>query len=253
VDKHLKKLSKAINHYKSLETNDKDLIEGLHKLRVTARKLVSLSPPDSESGSVFKKFIQASNHLRDLDVFRSEVLPNFPQKQQKAITELYLVIEEHREDLDAKFKLLIDMELEDELKDLLNHSALSKEKLQSSSERHRLEIKEIEKKLRIQTKLLRKIDLEDKQVHKARLKIKRLRYQLEHFYENETEFLKVTHFLQDELGQFHDLSQASKILAKHKALISPSLFPELEHFIQKSKDKLIQKIRKQLNDEYKKY
>lgn len=252
MDKQIKKLLKVIERYVEIPNGDIEQIEGLHKVRVTARKLVSVSPPESYSGKLFKKVIQSSNHLRDLDVFRSEVLKDFPEAWQESMQALYQGIEELRDELDAKFKLLLDMELREELEVLsANYDQIAK-KSTSDSHRHKLELIEIEKRLRKQLKILQKLDLEDKQVHKVRLKIKRLRYQLEHFYAKEERLLTVTTYLQNELGHFHDITQGIKLLKQHKELMSEEQLTRYLEHMEQTKNTLLQNVRKKLHSKYRK-
>lgn len=121
----------------------------------------------------------------------------------------------------------------------------------SSAERHKLLLSEIEKRLKAQLKILRAVEIEDKQVHKVRLKIKRLRYQLEHFYTEQEEALQLTTYLQDELGVFHDLCQGIKWLNKYLGEDKEQL-KSIQDLLQTRKEKNLQSVRKTLHKDYRK-
>lgn len=254
MDKQIKKLTRLIqtylSHDRQADEGDDQTIEHLHKIRVTARKLVSLSPPETYQIQLFKKVIQASNSLRDIDVFRSELLPSFPDKWQSKMTPLYVSIAEFRNQLDVKFQLLLETEIQAEIETL--HSSLVdiEKKTSTISERHKLDIKEIEKQLQKQIKIIQKIEIEDKHLHKARLKIKRLHYQLEHFYPKEHKLAKICAYLQDELGHFHDLCQGIKLLKKHQELISEAQLKKYTKHLESNKELLLQSIRSKLHKKY---
>lgn len=246
----LKKLLKKLDDYEMLEQDAKQ-IEPLHKIRVTARKLVALSEPDSYSAQVLKRLIQASNALRDLDVLRSETLPKLPAKWQPKLTELYQQLAQQREELDAQFKLRLQMELYDEIHSLVDEFEPLQQPKSDSQPRHQLPLKEIEKRLKAQVKWLRTLDIKDQQVHKVRLKIKRLRYQLEHFYPQQIPALEMMTYLQNTLGEFQDLCQGKKWLEKHASLASPTL-NAIQGLLEARKQTILHKVRGVLNKKYRK-
>ena len=258
MDKQIKKLTRLIqtylSHDRQADEGDNQTIEHLHKIRVTARKLVSVSPPESDQLQLFKKVIQASNSLRDIDVFRAELLPSFPEKWQSKMAPLYQGIAEFREQLDVKFKLLLETEILADIEALLVSLAAidgKRSTISVNADKHKLELNEIEKQLQKQIKVIQKIDIEDKHLHKARLKIKRLRYQLEHFHSKEKKALELCVYLQDELGHFHDLCQGIKLLKKHAELMSDMQLNKYVKHLEKNKESLLQSIRSKLHKKYK--
>lgn len=246
----IEKLLKKIDKYESLE-QAKTQVELLHKIRVNTRKLVALSPPESYSAQVLKRLIQASNALRDLDVLQNETLKHLPDKWQKDLKPIYQELTERRLEMDAQFKLLLQMELREEIQGLMDDFEHLQKKNSSSAERHKLLLSEIEKRLKAQLKILRAVEIEDKQVHKVRLKIKRLRYQLEHFYTEQEEALQLTTYLQDELGVFHDLCQGIKWLNKYLGEDKEQL-KSIQDLLQTRKEKNLQSVRKTLHKDYRK-
>lgn len=249
MKKSIDELSKRIERYIQLEAPDFGQAAALHKLRVSARKLVALSPPESDSAQLFKRIIQASNSLRDLDVLRDETLKKLPKKWQKVLEGFDDTLSELRAELDAQFKLLLQMELSQDVAQLAEQLQAMQPKAGAANERHQLPLVEIEKRLNLQLKLLKKLEIDDKQVHKVRLKIKRLRYQIEHFYPQQHEALGLMTFLQDRLGDFQDLSQGIKWLNKHAKLDKKTL-AQIESLLGEQKESILKAVRKQLNHEY---
>ncbi len=244
----IEKLLKKIDKYERLEQS-KSQVELLHKIRVNSRKLVALSPPESYSAQVLKRLIQSSNALRDLDVLQNETLKDLPEKWQKELRPIYQYLAERRHEMDAQFKLLLQMELRDEIQGLVDDFDQLQKKSSRSAERHKLSLSEIERRLKLQLKILRAVDIEDKQVHKVRLKIKRLRYQLEHFYVNQEQALELTTYLQDELGKFQDLCQGMKWLKKYLDSDKTRL-KSIQELLQSRKDSILQSVRKTLHKDY---
>ena len=243
LDKQIKKLLKSTKAYLDVPTGNSKQVESLHTLRVTARKLVSVSAPETYQIQLFKHIIQSSNKLRDLDVFTTEILPDFPKKLQSSMTSLYQYLEEFREQLDIEFKLWLEADALLEIQDLVTNSDQVKKKTVSRPDKHKLELNDIEKKLQKNIKLIKKVDIEDKHIHKVRLKIKQLHYQLEHFYPQEKKLLKKCAYLQDELGHFHDLCQGIKLLKKHQGLIQKENLTQYLKHLEKNKIALLHTLR----------
>ncbi|MEA1989920.1 MAG: CHAD domain-containing protein [Pseudomonadota bacterium] len=243
LDKQIKKLLKSAKAYLEIPIGNKKQVESLHTLRVTARKLVSVSAPDTYQIKLFKHIIQSSNKLRDLDVFTTEILPAFPKKLQSSMTSLYKGLEEFREQLDIEFKLWLEADVLLEIQDLLTDSEQIKKESSGRPDKHKLEQNDIEKKLQKNIKLIQKVDIEDKHIHKARLKIKQLHYQLEHFYPQEEKLLKKCTYLQDELGHFHDLCQGIKLLKKYADLTQKENLTQYLKHLEKNKVALLHTIR----------
>ncbi|WP_172959653.1 CHAD domain-containing protein [Thiomicrorhabdus aquaedulcis] len=249
MNKHLKSLAHQVNDY--LKNDNKAdakkaltvSIEKLHDLRVATRKWLAVMNPDDEMVASFKKIIQASNKVRDMDVFLWEILPTFPESWQADLVALQAGLQDSRAELNSQFKVLLETELVDELvrakKRLVKHAHA----FESAHGRHKMPFKEIEKRLKTAVKELKLLDLEDKQLHKIRLLIKRLRYQLEHFYPEEHKALALTETIQERLGLFHDQYQAMNLLDKHQSLLTPHMFEQTYAFLQHEKQRTISALR----------
>ena len=243
LEKLITKLLKSARAYLEVPSGNKKQVESLHTLRVTARKLVSVSAPETYQIILFKHIIQSSNKLRDLDVFTTEILPTFPKKLQSSMSSLYQGLEEFREQLDIEYKLWLEADVLLELQDLLTDSEQIKKKSSGRPDKNKLELNDIQKKLQKNIKIIQKVDVEDKHIHKVRLKIKQLHYQLEHFYPQEEKLIKKCAYLQDELGHFHDLCQGITLLKKHENLIQKeNLTQYLEH-LEKNKAATLNTVR----------
>lgn len=241
-----KKLNQLIARYNSLDDDDSKLVNCLHDIRITARKLIVVMNPDDSMGLSLKKLIQSSNKIRDLDVFLEEILPQFPKKWHVDFKDICRALKIKRGEMSHDFKLILTEEwLSDSLteNDLL---AVNKEKTHSDLNRHKMELKEIEKRLKKVLKELKSIDIEDKHLHKIRLVSKRLHYQLARFYPQETKLIKTTKLIQEMLGDFHDLYQAIKLLKQNESLVNPKPFKHCNEFLNDKKAQTLLKLRKEL-------
>jgi len=241
-----KKLNQLLTCYNRLDDDDSQLVECLHNIRIAARKLIELMDPEVFAVLSLKKLIQASNKIRDLDVFLNEILPLFPKKWHSDFNELYLALKTKRGEMIHDFKLILT---EDWLSDSHSENDLlldNKEKKHSDLSRHKMELKEIEKRLKKLLKELKSIDIEDKHLHKIRLVSKRLHYQLARFYPQETKLIKTTKLLQKRLGNFHDLYQAIKLLKQNESLVKPKAFKHCNAFLNDKKAQTLLELRKEL-------
>ncbi|BCN92444.1 hypothetical protein THMIRHAM_02290 [Thiomicrorhabdus immobilis] len=242
---NLKKLNQAIIRYNRLSDDDTKLVKCLHDMRVAARKsIVVMSPEDSMTLSL-KKLIQSSNKIRDLDVFLNEILPKLPKKWHAELDNIRQPLILKRLEMNQDFRIVLKEEWLNDLSQIENFSS-DKRSLQYDSNRHQMTHKEIEKSLKKALKELKSIELEDKHLHKIRLVIKRLHYQLERFYPDEKQLLKLTKLIQTELGEFHDFYQAVKLLKQHEALISPKTYQHGITFLKDKKSQTISNLRKAL-------
>lgn len=244
----LKQLLTLIDQYANAQMPAAKLHNRLHKLRIKTRKLIALSPPESYQTLLFKRVLQCSNQLRDIDVFSREILPSFPNKWQAALHPIYIAMQDVREELDIQFKLLLSTELQAELLDLEQNFLETFKKSTADSQRQQLPFTEIEKRFKKQLTLIQMIDIEDQQLHKVRLKIKRLHYQIAYFYPQKKRWLKRCQFLQQELGAFHDTCQAIKLLKNNASKLEKKLWQSLKHFLEKRKNAQLQHLRNQLNE-----
>jgi CHAD domain-containing protein len=241
----LKGLIHQVDEY--LKQDDKTAlmtsVDALHDVRVATRKWLAVMNPDDEMVGSFKKIIQASNKVRDMDVFLLEILPTFPLDWQAELQALQTGLRLSRAELNSQFKVLLETEIIDELARAKRRLAKNSQAFESEHGRHKMPLKEIEKRLKIAVKELRLLELEDKQLHKIRLLIKRLRYQLDQYYPDEHKALALTEAIQNRLGQFHDQYQAMNLLDKHQSLLTPALFQQAYKFLQEAKQDTIRELR----------
>ncbi|WP_029406620.1 CHAD domain-containing protein [Thiomicrorhabdus sp. Milos-T2] len=241
-----KKLNKTITCYNHLDDEDPKLVECLHNLRIAARKLIVVMNPEDFIGLNLKKLIQASNKIRDLDVFITEILPQFPKKWHSEFKDLLRVLNNRRVEMNHDFKITLTEEWLSDLNDEKILLSGEHETSQSQLKRQQMDLKEIEKRLKKALKEVKSIDIEDKHLHKIRLVSKRLRYQLMRFYPQETKLIKTTKLLQAKLGDFHDIYQAIKLLKQNESLLTPKTFKHCNTFLNDKKAQILVELRKEL-------
>ncbi|MBO1923026.1 CHAD domain-containing protein [Thiomicrorhabdus sp. 6S3-12] len=230
--------------YLELDNALQEQEKALHELRVSARKLVSLLPKDDYHRAFFKRVIQASNKIRDLDVLMLQVVPGFPKEIRAAGDQLKSELLEVRNQLDDDFKNFLQLDILPELRNLRANFTREKDSLAVSAGVEDLE--QIEKQFRQIRKRLLLVDLEETQVHKIRLKVKRLRYQVAHHYRNKNKLLAELKFLQEQLGKFHDFSQAGNLIRKYAADLKPEFLKQLRKHLQSKQNAILKKVRKSL-------
>ncbi|QKI89805.1 CHAD domain-containing protein [Thiomicrorhabdus xiamenensis] len=230
--------------YLELENVLQEQEKTLHELRVSARKLVSLLPKDDYHREFFKRVIQASNKIRDLDVLMLQVVPGFPKDMRDAGDQLRKELLGIRNQLDDDFKNFLQLDILPELCNLRANFTREKDSLAVSEGVEELE--QIEKQFRQIRKRLLLVDLEEKQVHKIRLKVKRLRYQVAHHYRNKNKLLAELKFLQEQLGKFHDFSQAGNLIRKYAVDLDPEFLKQLRKHLQSKQNAILKKVRKSL-------
>lgn len=242
---NFQKLNQAVIRYNRLADNDAKLVKCLHDIRVGVRKLIVVMNPEDPRTLSLKKLIQSSNKIRDLDVFLDEMLPQLPKKWHAEFEDMRQTLILKRLEMNQDFKILLIEEWLSNLSQLENFSS-NQRSLQYDLNRHQMTQKEIEKSLKKAIKELKSIELQDKQFHKIRLVIKRLHYQLERFYPDEKQFLKLTKCIQAELGEFHDFYQAIKLLKQNETLIDPKTYQHGITFFKDKKSQTIANLRKAL-------
>lgn len=235
-----------IELYLQLPPKLKPQAKGLHRLRQASRELLSLLPVEDYPQQRIKRVIQASNKIRDLDVLLLEVLPSFPQELESAIEPVKEQLVEVRWEWDDTFKNDLQLEMLPEIESCIEEYA---ETLQSvhptASEQQHQQLKEIEKQFKKVKKRLSLLELENKQIHKLRLKIKRMRYQVAHFFPEQDELFEALKYLQKQLGEFHDYDQAQKMIAKYTDMQADDLEPITKH-LSARQNKILSKVRKKL-------
>jgi len=182
------------------------LVDLLHEIRQINRHILSLFPKNDLALDQAKQLMRQSNVLRDIDVLMTETLPEHFQLPKKALSQMQECIREERDKQNQKFIYFLNEEF----------SGFSIEEMgtpinQASTQ---TELKELEKKVNKTIKLLTQYDLESKQAHKLRLKLKRYAHQLNDYYPDERKLLNKIYQLQNGLGQFRDLAQSAQLLKK---------------------------------------
>ena len=243
---NLEKLNRALLRYITMADGDAKQVKILHDIRVTARKLIVVMHPDDMLTLGLKKLIQSSNKLRDLDVFTSEILPLFPKKLHTAFKDIKLVLQDTRVEMNHDFKSLVSSEWLDDLPQTQGLSFITQQQSEANLSRHQMPLNEIEKRLKKSIRELNLLDLEDKQLHKIRLVIKRLHYQLERFYPKEKRSIALTKRMQEKLGTFHDFYQAIKLLKQHKEQIKAKAYKNAIGFLEEQKNQTIKELRKDI-------
>ena len=237
----LNNLIKTLTDYFNLADNDQNQFKQLHDLRIEARKLVETLNPDDALTASIKEIIQSSNKIRDIDVFIHETIQHMPSEIRREFKRLKKSLEHQREELNHDFKMWLREEwlsqnaIESDLSELLCQETHLK--------RHQMGLEEIEKRLKKITRELKMFELEDKQIHKIRLKVKRLNYQLSRFYHQEQQHTLIIE-LQDKLGQFHDLYQAQKLVHHYRKDIAESVYPKAMAYFDNEKTNTLHALRK---------
>ena len=155
----------------------KDKAKILHKLRISARKELSVLEKEGFSDINIKNLLKKSSKLRDSDVLmkicKNKKIKKYLQKEHK--------------------------KLRDEFIEFLKHFSYKKENLPKKDD---ISIYECKKTLN--KKFLNK---DDRYLHKIRLKVKKCRY-------TNYEFEKFLKLIQDNLGKAHDYYNCEKLLQK---------------------------------------
>lgn len=242
----LQQLHDLTLEYLQAEDNGLEAVSLLHSLRVKARQIIAILNPDDALTISIKQLIQNSNKLRDIDVFLTQTLLNTPLDAQQTLAPLKQLLTEKRADINYDFKTLLREEWINEDINKVDLSVSEILCLETNLSRHKMEFKEIEKRLRKVVRELKLFELEDKQIHKIRLKVKRLRYQLERFYSDENQALELTQTIQDDLGCFHDYYQALQLIDPHQNFIEDKDYQLLKKNLINKKQTCIQSLLEKL-------
>jgi len=244
---NLQKLNQTLALYISLSDADSQQEKILHTSRVTARKLIVTMHPEHSLVPTLKKLIQASNKIRDLDVFIHDILPLFPKKLRAELTATKLELQKTRSEMNFDFKLLVNEEWDFNLQPNQASSITQALEFDDPLNSDAMGLEDINKRLKKLIKELTLLDLEDKHLHKIRLKVKRLHYQLARFYPEESRSIDLTNQLKEALGLFHDLYQAIKLIKQNRSLIQAKAFANCTHFLEKKKAQTIKDLRKDIH------
>lgn len=246
----LSELMAIIDEYRSVDSSqiaDQDP-EVLHQLRVKSRTLLALLDKNSAAYQDIKLLIKNSNSIRDLDVFLTETFMSLPEVVREHLQEVLTQIKQQKLKLEAAYKQEF---LENHLPKLNVISerdfAFKDPEFNSQSQVHsRMSLYEIEIQLaKIESKIL-KPDVEHKRLHKLRLKVKKLRYQVVNFHANEIKLLSRLKYLQNKLGEFHDKDVCLQIIEPY-VFDTPELAEEVVKTINQQQQTILKKIRKKIS------
>ncbi|WP_173270725.1 CHAD domain-containing protein [Thiosulfatimonas sediminis] len=239
-------LLRCANAYLQLPPKLKAQAKGLHKLRQTTRHLLSLLPIEGYAQARIKKVIQASNKIRDLDVLLWDVLPHLPDELRVLEAQVQPRLIAIRCGMDDEFKNDLQLELLPEITScLVAYPHVLQAEFSLVSQLKRPQISDLEKQFQKAKKQLVLLDIENTQVHKLRLKIKRIRYQVGHFFPEQTEFLMRLRSLQDQLGEFHDYDQADKMMCKYSDL-DELMLVKVRKFLAARQQNILAQVRRKL-------
>lgn len=221
--------------------------ETLHQLRVKSRTLMSLLPEKSALYADTKQLIKQSNKIRDLDVFLTESILALPEETQAHLQKVTLEIQQHKLQLEVNYKrellnqhlpLLTGASTEDY--DRQHNDVLDSDQ----EDKQKLSILEIEKTLhKIEEKLMDP-DITHKRVHKLRLKVKKIRYQVTHYYSDQSDLVDYFKYLQKWLGVFHDKDVCLEISEPY--LVDKALREEVFKVIANQQKTILTKVRKRI-------
>lgn len=242
----IKNLIKLIDQYLQLPPKLKRQAKGLHKMRQAAREILSLLPEEDYPQQRIKRVIQASNKIRDLDVLILELLPRLPEEFTATADLIKEQLLDVRWNLDDDFKNDLQLEMVPEIESCKDEYAHAMHQAQPKSiEHHQEKLKELKKQFKKVQKHLSLVDLENKQIHKLRLKIKRMRYQVAHLFADQHELLAKLKYLQQQLGEFHDYDQAQKMMAKYTDIDAQIMEPVFK-YLRAEQQKILSRVRKKI-------
>ncbi|MBO1926375.1 CHAD domain-containing protein [Thiomicrorhabdus sp. 6S2-11] len=225
----------------------KSQAKSLHKLRQTARQIVSLLPEDGYSQQRVKRVIQASNKIRDLDVLLLELLPGFPEEYAEIVAEIKEQLLDVRWRLDDDFKNDLQMEMVPEIESCIgDDQVMSHMFAPTAGEALHDRLKDIKARFKKIKKQLGLLDNDSGQIHKQRLKVKRIRYQVEHYFPEQQSLLDQLKYLQKQLGEFHDYAQAEKMIGKYTELDATQR-GVVKAYLLSQQQQILSKVRKKLN------
>lgn len=227
--------------------------EILHQLRVSARSLNVMLHAHHDDFHTIKSLITNSNETRDLDVLIFEVLVSIAEEEklseaiQKIKDSLLLSRNHAAEDLqDWLMKEDFLQQLQQVQLDLDHDKEVETQSSKPKKSINILSLDDIQQQLQTVETALSDKSISNKDVHKQRLFIKALRYQVAHFYKDKPDLLNHLRWMQEKLGKFHDKDQALKILKNHLTIKQLKTYQKIELVLRKQQRKLLKKLRKRI-------
>lgn len=218
----LKAFKKYVNEF--IEQK-KSSVDDVHDLRVKSRELFSLLSAEEPFYKRVKKVIKISNEIRDLDVF----------------------VEGYLESLPKKFKVKLDMKSIMESVDKSRYAEVEKlhEYLKSLVISNSVEF--ITQDKEIEPLNHTELDLNQIELHKYRVYIKKILFREKNSLERDEKKIKTLTKIKDILGSINDNSNGLNRLSEQS--VEADLLKDIEEFTQKQNLKLFKEFQKQ-NDKY---
>jgi hypothetical protein len=210
-------------------------VRALHQLRVLARKIIDSFPRGDYSVKPIKGMIHASNSLRDIDVLMSEILPSILKHQPNRLKKLQNQLYSHRFYFYAQFISFIEDEFEPDCGELLNLNNSNHGMFEQN------DFKTLQKTFLKEIKSLSRLDIDAKQIHKIRLKVKRYQQPFSQFQGYDL-WQQTVAELRDVMGEFNDFSQAKRLLRMFVDENVDDLIMELEVKMLQAETKIKQKV-----------
>jgi len=204
-----------LNNYK-VETGD---IETLHKLRVSSRKLSSVLKKKSLLAKKLKTLRKLSNEIRDLDVLKDEFFTSLTDSQKKKLLKYGLddYIKSKKDILEFEFLLFLRS-----IKWVKTSVKISKKTVDEKVVSNNLEVP----------------SQDSDELHKFRIKVKKLRYRLEHI-DDENENINLLKKMQNLSGKIHDLDVALIFL---EDFLDENKFSEFSKIFDTKRKELYEKL-----------
>lgn len=224
--------------------------EKLHQVRVKIRNLMSLLKKGSKSYRVLKALIKGSNRIRDMDVLLTQSIADLPKTVEEHLHSITVQITTEKLTLESQFKQQFTEDFLDNLYNMLEHELSQADFINNETEKsantHPITLASIKTKLNRYEQTLLKSKLGNNALHTLRLKIKKIRYQVGHFYPDKEKLLAKLKFLQTNLGEFNDKVVCLQILNPYLSQ-HPKLQNEVTASIHQQQSKILKKIRSKLS------
>lgn len=203
-----------------LKTSSTD-VEDIHELRKRTREVLSLVSKEESFYKELKKVIKLTNDIRDIDVFQTLFLSKLPKKLK------------HKIDLDD-LSLSLEKTRQQDISRLLEYltSLVFPPNV----------IFEIKQKEQLQDIPFEKFDpdLDQKELHKYRIYIKKLLYNYKNFLPKKKKVIRKLEEIKDHLGYINDNFNALKRL-EHLEI---EHLNDIKKYIEKENHKSLKKIDK---------
>jgi len=189
----IEKKSNALKKYIDNFVNKKcDNVEDIHNLRTKSRELLSLLSKEELFYSNIKKTIKLSNNIRDIDVFVNEYLQSLSPYYSRQINTallLELIKKDRKKEYEELLRYLKTFSIPNVIHPINEKNDFVIEKC--------------------------KLKYNKKKLHKFRIYIKKLLYNVKNNYPNEKNKIELLTQIKDLLGSINDNKNALKRLNRH--------------------------------------